>query len=145
MISQRRTRILVGALLLVGAASAVYFIFRIWFDTPRYKAPLVISVQAYYPGANAQTVADTVAAPIEEQVSGVEHMLSMSSLASNDGRYTLQITFQAGTDLDMAQVLVQNRVSLALPVLPALVQQESISVRKQSPEPLVLVSLTSPD
>ncbi len=145
MISRRRTQILVGALLLVGAAIAVYFIFRIWFETASYKAPLVISVQASYPGANAQTVADTVAAPIEEQVSGVEHMLSMSSQSANDGSYILHLTFKAGTDLDMAQVLVQNRVALALPVIPALVQQEGISVRKQSPEPLVLVSLTSPD
>ncbi len=110
-----------------------------------YNAPLVISVQAFYPGANAQTVADTVAAPIEEQINGVEHMLSMSSQSASDGSYMLLVTFEAGTDLDTALVLVQNRASLALPVIPALVQQAAITVHKKSPEPLVLVSLTSPD
>ena len=75
-----------------------------------------------YPGANAQTVRDTVAAPIEEQVSGVEGMIYMSSQCTNDGIYTLTVTFKLGMDSDMAQVLVQNRVSLALPVIPALVQ-----------------------
>ena len=123
MMSRRRTAILAGALLLVGAAIAIYFLFRTLSAPTSYKASLVVSVQAFYPGADAQTVAVTVAAPIEEQVSGVEHMLSMSSQSANDGRYTLHVTFPAGTDLDMAQVLVQNRVSLALPILPALVQQ----------------------
>ena len=157
MMSRRRTNILAGALLLVGAAIAVYFIFRsrpdpvddknrtVKIEPASYKAPLVISVQAFYPGANAQTVADTVAAPIEEQVNGVEHMQSMSSQSAHDGSYTLHVTFQAGTDLDMAQVLVQNRVSFAMPILPAIVQREGIPVRKKSPEPLVLVSLNSPD
>ena len=77
---------------------------------------------------------DTVAAPIEEQVSGVEGMMYMSSQCTNDGAYTLTVTFQLGTDSDMAQVLVQNRVSLALPVIPPLVQNEGISVKKMSPE-----------
>src|ERR1700722_17934932 len=99
MISRRRIQMLAGALLLVGAAIAVYFILRIRLESASYKAPLVISVQAFYPGANAQTVADTVAAPIEEQVNGVEHMLSMSSQSGNDGSYTLNIIFEAGTDL----------------------------------------------
>jgi multidrug efflux pump subunit AcrB len=143
MTSQRQTNILTGALLLVGAAIAVCFIFLSW--PVSCKATLVISVQAFYPGTNAQTVADTVAAPIEEQVNGVENMLSMDSQSANDGRYTLHVTFRAGTDLDIAQVLVQNRVNLALPVIPTLVQQEGISVRKKTPEPLVLVSLTSQD
>ena len=146
MMSRRGTTLvagafLAGAVLLVGAAIALYFLFR---ARPDYKAPLVISVQAFYPGANAQTIANTVAAPIEEQVNGVEHMRSMSSQSAN-GSYTLHVTFEAGTDLDMAQVLVQNRVSLAMPAIPSLVQQEGISVRKKAPEPLVLVGLTSPD
>jgi multidrug efflux pump subunit AcrB len=144
MAIRRRNNILTAALLLVSAAIAVYFIFiQTW--PASYKAPPVISVQAFYPGASAQTVVDTVAAPIEEQVDGVMDMLSMSSQSANDGSYTLHVTFKVGTDLDMALVLVQNRVSLAMPVIPALVQQEGISVRKKSPEPLVLVSLTSPD
>jgi multidrug efflux pump subunit AcrB len=105
----------------------------------------VIWVTASYPGANAQVVADSVAAPIEQQVNGVENMLSMTSACTNDGTYTLQISFQEGTNLDLAQVLVQNRVALAQPVLPAVVRDTGITVRKRSPQPLVLVSLTSPE
>jgi multidrug efflux pump subunit AcrB len=145
MISRRRTQIQVGALLLVAAAIAVCFVLHFRLETANYKAPLGIAIQASYPGANAQTVADTVATPIEEQVNGVEYLLSMSSLSANDGTYVLHLTFKAGTDLDMAQVLVQNRVALAMPVIPALVQRQGISVRKRAPEPLMLVGLTSPD
>src|SRR5580658_9370577 len=93
--------------------------------------PPTVQVVAYYPGANATTVRDTVAAPIEEQVSGVEGMMYMSSRCTNDGGYTLTVTFRLGMDSDMAQVLVQNRVSLALPVVPDLVQNEGITVKKQ--------------
>ena len=93
-------------------------------------APPTVQVTASYPGANAQTVRDTVAAPIEEQVSGVEGMMYMTSRCTNDGAYNLTVTFKLGTDSDMAQVLVQNRVSLALPVIPALVQNEGINVKK---------------
>src|SRR5580704_2804651 len=107
--------------------------------------PATVQVTALYPGANAQTVRDTVAAPIEEQVSGVEGMAYMSSRCTNDGAYNLTVTFKLGTDSDMAQVLVQNRVSLALPVIPALVQNEGINVRKMSPNTLMIVNLISPD
>src|SRR5438445_7637766 len=107
--------------------------------------PPTVQVTALYPGANALTVRDTVAAPIEEQVSGVEGMMYMSSQCTNDGAYTLTVTFKPGTDADMAQVLVQNRVSLALPVIPPLVQNEGISVKKQSPNTLMIVNLISPD
>ena len=88
---------------------------------------------------------DTVAAPIEEQVSGVEGMLYMSSQSTNDGTFRLLVTFKLGMDSDMAQVLVQNRVSLALPVIPALVQNEGIIVKKISPNTLMIVNLVSPD
>jgi multidrug efflux pump subunit AcrB len=108
-------------------------------------APATVQVTASYPGANAETVRDTVAAPIEAQVSGVEGMLYMSSTSTNDGSYTLTVTFKAGMDSDMAQVLVQNRVSLALPVIPPLVQNEGISVKKMSPSTLMIVNLVSPD
>ena len=103
--------------------------------------PPTVQVTASYPGANANTVRDTVAAPIEEQVSGVEGMLYMSSICTNNGAYTLTVTFQLGTDSDMAQVLVQNRVALALPVIPALVQNEGVTVKKQSPATLLIVNL----
>src|SRR6266700_4818725 len=107
--------------------------------------PPTAQITALYPGANAQTVRDTVAAPIEEQVSGVEGMMYMSSRCTNDGAYNLVVTFKLGTDSDMAQVLVQNRVSLALPVIPALVQNEGINVKKMSPNTLMIVNLLSPD
>ena len=107
--------------------------------------PPTVQVTAYYPGANAVTVRDTVAAPIESQVSGVEGMMYMSSQCTNDGAYNLTVTFKLGFDSDMAQVLVQNRVSLALPVIPALVQTEGINVRKMSPSTLMIVNLVSPD
>src|SRR3954454_16880873 len=108
-------------------------------------APPTVQVTASYPGANAQTVRDTVAAPIEEQVSGVEGMLYMASTCTNDGAYSLTVTFRAGMDSDMAQVLVQNRVSLALPVIPPLVQNEGITVKKTSPSTLMIVNLVSSD
>ena len=107
--------------------------------------PPTVQVTALYPGANALTVRDTVAAPIEEQVSGVEGMMYMSSQCTNDGAYNLTVTFKLGMDSDMAQVLVQNRVSLALPVIPALVQNEGINVKKMSPNTLMIVNLVSPD
>src|SRR5438874_5321933 len=108
-------------------------------------APPTVLVTALYPGANSTTVRDTVGAPIEEQVSGVEGMMYMSSQCTNDGAYTLTVTFKMGMDSDMAQVLVQNRVSLALPVIPALVQREGIRVQKMSPNTLLIVNLISPD
>ena len=107
--------------------------------------PPTVQVTAFYPGANSTTVRDTVAAPIEEQVSGVEGMMYMSSRSTNDGTYTLTVTFKLGTDSDIAQVLVQNRVSLALPVIPPLVQNEGITVKKSSPNTLMIVNLYSPD
>jgi multidrug efflux pump len=107
--------------------------------------PPTVLVTASYPGANARTVLDTVAAPIEQQVSGVENMLYMSSLCTNDGTYTLTVTFRLGTDSDMSQVLVQNRVSLAMPSVPSLVQREGVNVKKMSPNTMMIVNLFSPD
>ena len=109
---------------------------------PEVTPPTVL-VTASYPGANAKTVNDTVAAPIEQQVSGVENMLYMSSKCTNDGAYQLTITFKLGTDSDMAQVLVQNRVSLAQPVIPDLVQRQGINVKKMSPSTMMIVNLVS--
>src|SRR5436309_3522896 len=107
--------------------------------------PPTVEVYASYPGANAQVVADTVAAPIEQQVNGVEHMLYMSSQCTNDGTYALTVTFKNGVDLNMAQVLVQNRVALAQPILPDLVKRRGVSVKKKSPSVLMFVNLFSPD
>jgi len=107
--------------------------------------PPTVEVSAFYPGANAQVVADTVAAPVEQQVNGVEKMLYMSSQCTNDGNYSLTVTFEHGMDLNIAQVLVQNRVNLALPILPDLVKRRGVSVKKKSPNVLMIINLFSPD
>jgi multidrug efflux pump len=106
--------------------------------------PPQIQISAAYPGANAEVVEETVAAPIESVINGVEGMLYMSSKSANNGTYTLDITFEIGTDADMATVNVQNRLSLATPKLPVDVTRSGISVQKQSPEFLQIVSFSSP-
>jgi multidrug efflux pump len=108
-------------------------------------APPTIQVECNYPGASATVVAETVASPIEQQVNGVEDMLYMTSQSTNDGSYSLTVTFQPGVDLNLAQVLVQNRVSLALPVLPDVVRQTGVTTKKRSPDILLTVSIHSPD
>src|ERR1051326_5690267 len=107
--------------------------------------PPTVRVTANYPGASAQVVADTVAAPIEQQVVGVERMLYMSSQSNNDGSYSLDVTFALGTDVNMAQVLVQNRVAIAAPTLPDVVKNIGVTVKKQSPDILLAISLYSDD
>jgi HAE1 family hydrophobic/amphiphilic exporter-1 len=107
--------------------------------------PPTVTVNARYPGANAQTVANTVAAPIEQEVNGVEGMLYMSSNSTSDGQMNLTITFKLGTDLDEAQVLVQNRVAIAEPRLPEEVRRNGIVTRKNSPDLMMVIHLLSPD
>jgi HAE1 family hydrophobic/amphiphilic exporter-1 len=107
--------------------------------------PPTIQVSCSYPGANAQTVASTVAAPIEDQVNGVQNMLYMSSVSSSDGSYRLTVTFDVGTDLDVAQVLVQNRVQVAEPLLPDEVKRQGITTRRLSTNIIMIVTLVSPD
>ena len=108
-------------------------------------APPTIAVTAVYPGASAETMAETVAAPIEQEVNGVERMLYISSSSTSDGVATITVTFEPGTDLDSAQVLVQNRVALAEPRLPEPVRQIGVTVNKQQQDFLLIVGLTSPD
>ena len=108
-------------------------------------APPTVTVSATYPGASAETVAKTVATPIEEQINGVENMLYMSSQSTNTGNLSLTVTFKVGTNLDVAQVQVQNRVAIALPQLPAEVQQQGITVKKASPDITLAIAFFSPD
>ena len=107
--------------------------------------PPTVRVTASYPGASSNVVADTVAAPIEQQVVGVEGMMYMSSQSNNDGTYTLDVTFELGTNVNMAQVLVQNRVAIAEPTLPDVVRTIGVAVKKRSPDVLLGISLYSED
>ena len=107
--------------------------------------PPGVQVSIQYPGASAQVVADTVAAPIEQQVNGIDHMLYISSQSGNDGSYTLIVTFEIGTDTDTALVMVQNRVALAMQQLPTAVQNQGILIRKKTPDILMVVNFYSPN
>src|SRR3974390_2036309 len=126
---------LIGAVALFSLAVAQY---------PEVVPPTV-QVTTRYPGASARTVLDTVALPIEQQVNGAEGMLYMQSYAGADGSYNLTVTFKVGTDLNFAQVLVQNRVSSALSSLPQAVQVQGVNVLKRATAILQIVTLTSPD
>jgi multidrug efflux pump len=126
---------LAGALSLVALPIAQY---------PQVSPPNV-SVDCSYPGASAQVVAETVAAPIEQQVNGVENMMYMASQCTNDGSYNLTITFKLGVDLNLAQVMVQNRVALALPLMPDVIKQTGVTTKKQAPDILMSVAIFSPD
>ncbi len=107
--------------------------------------PPTVTVAAFYPGANAQSIADTVATPIEEQINGVSGMLYMSSQSTNSGSMNLTVTFAQGTNPDIAQVLVQNQVAIALPMLPQMVRQIGVVAQKSSPNFMLLINLISPD
>ena len=127
--------VLVGAIAYLSLPVAQY---------PEVAPPTVV-VRAQYPGANAQTVAETVATPIEQEVNGVEGMLYMSSYSTSDGAMSLTITFRLGTNLDQAQVLVQNRVAIATPRLPEDVRRLGITTLKSSPDLMMVVHMLSPD
>ncbi|MFO0849286.1 MAG: multidrug efflux RND transporter permease subunit [Gemmataceae bacterium] len=107
--------------------------------------PPTVQVDCQYPGASSKVVAETVAAPIEQRVNGVEGMMYMSSQSTSDGSYTLSVTFEPGTDLNLAQIRVQNRLNLAQPELPDVVRATGVTIRKRSPELTLTASLNSPD
>jgi HAE1 family hydrophobic/amphiphilic exporter-1 len=125
--------VLIGAVSILGLSVAQY---------PQLTPP-TIQVTTYYPGANAVTVQQQVAQTIEEVVNGIDGMLYMQSSSTNDGHYTLTVSFAVGTDVDMDQVKVQNRVAVALPLLPTSVQQQGVTTKKQSTSVLQLITLTS--
>jgi hydrophobe/amphiphile efflux-1 (HAE1) family protein len=127
--------LIVGALAYTGLPVSEY---------PEVAPPTVV-VHASYPGASAQVAADTVATPIEQEINGVEDMIYMYSQSTGDGQVNITVTFKLGTDLDQAQVLVQNRVAIAIPRLPEEVQRIGVTTRKNSPDLLLVVFLTSPD
>src|SRR5437870_13462380 len=107
--------------------------------------PPSITVQCTYPGADARVIAESVAAPIEQQVNGVEGMIYMVSQSNNDGSYTLTVTFKPGVNLNFAQVLVQNRIHLALPLLTDVVKPAGVTTRKRNPDILLVVGMYSPN
>ena len=134
-----------------GVLSFIIFLLGLiaMFQLPISEYPEVsppsIQVSASFPGANPATIAETVATPLEEQISGVENLLYINSLASADGRLSMSITFAIGTDVDLAQQLVQNRVSQALPRLPEVTRNLGVTVVKSSPDLTMVVHLTSPN
>lgn len=126
-------------LLLVGGLVAL---FVLPIDQYPSITPPTVQVTAVYPGANAETIAQTVGIPIEQQINGVDNMIYMSSTSSSSGTYNLTVTFEVGTDIDMATVLVQNRVNIALNSLPSEVTQQGVTVQKQSSNIVLFITLT---
>ncbi len=131
------------AVIMVLAGAICYFLLPV-AQFPDITPPQVV-VQANYPGASAQVVADTVTTPLEQQINGVEGMTYMASSSSNDGSSTITITFNVGYNLDIAAVDVQNRVSQAASSLPAIVNQAGVTIKKQNPNFVLIVNMTSPD
>src|SRR5204863_4308306 len=108
-------------------------------------APPIVRVTSVYPGASAQVVADTVAAPIEQQINGVDRMIYMESTSASDGSYTLNVSFEVGTNIDIASVLVQNRVAIALSQLPDEVRRNGATTNKVSTRIVAVLTITAKD
>jgi HAE1 family hydrophobic/amphiphilic exporter-1 len=137
--------IFAGVIAIVIILLGLFSLFSLPIERYPDIAPPSITVDAVYPGADAKTVSDTVASVIEKEVNGVEGMIYMNSVSANDGTMKLTVTFETGTDLDMANVLTQNRVSIATPQLPQEVQRLGITVQKKSTDANLYVSFYSPD
>ena len=131
------------AIIMVMAGTICYFLLPV-AQFPDITPPQVV-VSAIYPGASAQVVADTVTTPLEQQINGVAGMTYMSSTSSNDGSSNITVTFDVGYPLAIAAVDIQNRVSQATPALPAIVNQAGVTIKKQNPNFVLIVNLTSPD
>ena len=131
------------AIIMLLAGSICYFLLPV-SQFPEITPPQVV-VSAIYPGASAQVVADTVTTPLEQQINGVPGMTYMSSTSANDGSSNITITFDVGYPISIAAVDVQNRVSQATPILPPIVNQAGVTIRKQNPNFVLIVNLTSPD
>jgi HAE1 family hydrophobic/amphiphilic exporter-1 len=136
--------IFANVLAIITLLFGVVAMFRLPVERYPPITPPTVQVTASYPGASAKVVTDTVAAPIEQEINGVENMMYMSSTSSADGSYSLTITFEIGTNLDAAQVLVQNRLQVAEPKLPKEVRDQGVTVRKQSSSIILAISLTAP-
>jgi multidrug efflux pump len=130
--------------ILITLIGAISYTFLPVSQYPEVVPPTVV-VTATYPGANAQTLADTVATPLEQEINGVENMLYLSSSSTSDGRVQITITFKLGTNLDQAQVLIQNRVNSALPRLPEDVRRLGVTAQKRSPDLTMSVQFYSPN
>ncbi|WP_431687388.1 efflux RND transporter permease subunit [Hahella sp. NBU794] len=137
--------ILAGVLSIMIFIAGALAVFELPITEYPEVVPPTVVVNATYPGANPKVIAETVASPLEQEINGVENMLYMSSQASSDGRMALTVTFALGTDLDEAQVDVQNRVSRALPRLPNEVQRLGVTTEKSSPDLTMVVHMVSPD
>src|ERR1700710_1587259 len=128
-------------IVIVGAVALTRLPFAQYPDI----APPLVRVSGQYPGASADVVANTVVAPLEQGINGVENMLYITSNATGDGRFQIDVTFELGTNLDIAQVQVQNRVAVAQPRVPADVRNIGVTVGKASPDLMMVVHLYSPD
>lgn len=140
----RRTRLAIVISLFISIAGAIA-IFSLPIQQYPQIAPPTVTVSAFYPGASAEVIADVVGGPLETAINGVDDMIYMSSTSSNAGQYTLSVTFEVGTDPEIAQINVQNRAQLAISRLPAAVAQQGVSVRSRSPDFVLGIAFYSPD
>lgn len=140
----RRTRLAIVISIIISIAGAIA-IFSLPIQQYPQITPPTVNVSASYPGASAEVIADVVGGPLETAINGVDGMMYMSSTSSNAGQYSLSVTFEVGTDPELAQINVQNRAQLAISRLPAAVAQQGVSVRSRSPDFVLAIAFYSPD